>query len=224
MCRWSTKYQPRKLADVVGQPCVKVLQSFVLEPYPECFILEGGGGCGKSTAAASLSRDLGADPDDMLSGCITLAAADLTVDRARDLFTRIVRLRPMVGSRWHVVIIEELEFLSPQAERLLKDLLDPNKMPDYTVVLATSNGVGRMSGPFLQRFRTLAFSNGEDFAEACYEKLAAVWTAETGEHELPSGAQHWGWSQEGTIQEFSMRSCLDFAQRIAATRRVPVTA
>lgn len=58
--RLADRYRPTTLSDVVGQPPVRLLRAFAIEPYPACFLLEGGPGTGKTSAAYALANDLDA--------------------------------------------------------------------------------------------------------------------------------------------------------------------
>jgi len=54
--RLSSRYQPKTLDEICGQPAiVRRLKALVLEPYPCCVLLEGTGGTGKSATAKVLA-------------------------------------------------------------------------------------------------------------------------------------------------------------------------
>ena len=63
---------------------------------------------GKSAAAKALIHDLGICP---FSGLVEYSASNLTIDEVRRLFGQTFRLRPMAGSPWHVLLVEELELI-----------------------------------------------------------------------------------------------------------------
>jgi len=75
-------------------------------------------------------------------------------------------------------------------------------------VIATSNDASRLEKALRHRFRCYTFGAGGPFAEACVERLAAIWQRETGGLDLPCGWQSWGWDGD----EFSMRLALDLMQ------------
>lgn len=58
-------------------------------------------------------------------------------------------------------------------------------MPSRCVVVATSNGAGGLDKALLQRFDVFAFDSGKHFAQACQERLEAIWRAEAGDAPLP---------------------------------------
>lgn len=203
------RYRPDTLANIVGQYPVRLLKAFAREPYPCCFIIEGSPGTGKTASAYALANDLGC-PDDM-SGLTTVIASDLSVDVARELFDHTLHLRPLCGSGWKVLVIEELEFISPACQTFLKVVLE-TRMPKRLVVVATSNGAGKLSKALLQRFTLLQYNAGEVFATACRQRLREIWEIEFPGRPYPRSADKWGTDDDG---EFSMRSALDQLQSFA---------
>lgn len=205
----SELYRPSKLTEIIGQPPVRLLRAYAMEPYPACFLIESScPGVGKSSAAFALAHELGCH--DEFSGLHVVTASELTVDLARQIFGRDLHLRPMESTTgWHTLVIEELEFLSPQCVTFLKTSLEMN-MPRKCCVVATSNGSTKLNRALLQRFTLLSFSGGPCFASAVQERLACIWAAEFPAADLPLGFESWGWSEDRT--EFSMRSALDRLQ------------
>lgn len=202
----SEKYRPKCLSEIIGQPPILMLRKFAANPYPSCWLLESSApGVGKTATAYALANEIGCADD--MSGLYTVIASDLLIEPCRQLFERDLRLRPMFGNGWKVLVIEELELLTDKVQTYLKVALE-TRLPERTIVVATSNGAGRLSKALLQRFQILCYSGGEMFATAAQEHLASIWHAEFGDCPLPLGWQEWGWDDE----EFSLRRALDTMQ------------
>jgi hypothetical protein len=137
---------------------------------------------------------------------LVIPASELDIDRCRELFEVSLRLRPMEGQGWHVLVLEELDGVgSKQVERYLKVKLE-HGLPNKCIVVATSNGAGGINEALLQRFEILRYSAGETFALCARDRLAQVWAAESNNAPLPHGWEQWGWNWDKT--QFSMRLAL----------------
>ncbi len=191
------------LNDIVGQTeIIRLLKGFVTNPQPRCFLLIGFPGTGKTHTSQAMSADLGCF--DEFSGRWQIRCADFSVDTARETFGRTLRLR-FDNRGWNVLILEELEWISAQCQRFLKDALDPRtSMPKNLVVLATSNGVDGLDRALLQRFRQFTFDSGPRFAQACRQEILRRWRDSAGDAPLPHDWAKWG--QDG--EDFSMRLAL----------------
>ena len=158
---------------------------------------------GKSAAAKALIGDLGVCP---FSGLVEYSASNLTIDEVRRLFGQTFRLRPMAGSPWHVLLVEELELIvSRNVSAALKDELSEQHMPERLIVVATSNDASGLDEALLQRFDVFPFSAGPTFAEACQERLAWIWEQEAGPGvPMPLGMEQMGWRKDN----YSMRRAM----------------
>jgi len=202
--RLSHSYQPRTLDEVVGQPAiVRRLKRLVAAPQPCCLLFEGPGGVGKSAAAKALVRDLGVDP---FYGVNEYAGTDLLISTCRELFDHTLRLSPLAGARWNMLVIEELErAASDEVTNHLKKNLSEQHMPERLIVVATSNDASGLDEALLQRFEVFPFSAGPTFAEACQERLAWIWQQEAGPGiPMPLGMEQMGWRNGN----YSMRRAL----------------
>ncbi len=217
--RISQRYQPATLDEVVGQPAiVRKLKRLAAAPYPCCLLFEGRGGVGKSAAAKALIYDLGVCP---FSGLVEYSASNLSIDEVRRLFRQTFRLRPMTGSRWHVLLVEELELIvSKHVNAALKDELGEQHMPERLIVVATSNDASGLDEALLQRFDVFPFSAGPTFAEACQERLAWIWQREVGSDiPLPQDMDQLGWRQNNYSMRRAM-TALGAAIELHRTREV----
>lgn len=216
-------YRPRTLREIVGQPSVRYLRMLASHPRSTCLVLEGPPGCGKTAAGYALAHELGcfdADtwptenaPECALgnnTGLFTVIGSELSVDKARDLFMGSLRLRYGSSSGYRVLILEELERISPQCQVFLKTALE-TQLPQSAIVVATSNDMSGLSKALRQRFKRYEFSGGEEFSRCAAERIRRIWNAECPGLPLPEGFDGWGWDGEKD-QSYSLRLALDVAQ------------
>jgi DNA polymerase III delta prime subunit len=205
------RMRPRQLSEVVGQAAARALERFARAPYPECFLLIGPGGTGKTASAFALAAELGCvDSQGNMAewtGCFGISSSKLTIERATELFEVQLWRRPLYGNGWKVVVIEEFEsVVSDSVRKYLKTALDKEagNLPPKTVVVATSNKIVGMETWLLQRFEKLSYDSGPAFAQAAQERLGDLWASVFPALDLPGYWLHWGWEGE----HFSMRVAL----------------
>jgi replication-associated recombination protein RarA len=200
--------RPTCLAEIVGQPAiVRRLQRYVANPKPACFLFEGPQGTGKTSTAEAFAADLGCECQ--FTGLNILPASELTIDEARRLFERDLRLKPL-GGKYKVLVIEEMERLaSGQLLPFLKHHIQSDKphFPQHLTIIATANHTTAIDRALLDRFTILPFSGGPTFAQACGDVLGRLWEAET-DQPLPSYWLDWGAYQSDGLVLFSMRRAL----------------
>lgn len=206
--KWTEKYRPMVLSDIVGQPAVAFLKALAADPMSCNIMVEcSDGGVGKTSAALALAKEIGVTSE--IDGLLFQPCSELDVDRCREIFdSSMLRCRPMMGNGWRVVIFEEFDWISPQAQRYLKVALE-TKLPSRCIVVATTNDSSKLDAALLQRFQTLRFRSDSVFAAACRQRLAQIWMAETGQKSLPEQIAQWGESKDG---KYSFRTALTQAQ------------
>jgi replication factor C small subunit len=208
----SERHSPQRLTEIVGQP-TQMLRSFCRQPYPACWLFLGPPGVGKSATAYALANELGCT--DEFSGLHTVTACDLSIDVTRELFQSTLRLRPMEGNGWHVLILEELDLLHEKVANYLKVALE-RQLPAKCVVVATSNSVEKLQEALVERFTVVAYSGGSNLASAVMPRLQSIWREEYGDAPMPAGWERKGWDGE----RFSVRRALDGLQRSALAAMV----
>jgi replication-associated recombination protein RarA len=218
--RWYEKYRPSKMADILGQPVTRALETFAIEPYPSILILEGASGTGK-TCAAMILADMLADKGWFGKSVHELNGAELDVDTARRYFdSNTSPFRFCVSNnKHHVLAIEELEWMSPQCQRYLKDTIEKAQRRWRVIVIATSNNSSKLEYALRSRFKSFCFSSGPTFADAINAWLPTVWELEMGpDVEMPYSWESFGWNGK----EFSARQALDILETYALQNRAEV--
>lgn len=193
------KYRPKNLSGMVGQPCLWALRKLAADPFSCCLMFEGPPGTGKTAAALALAAELGCEEE--WSGLTVVPSVDLTIERCRELFERTLRLIPMMGSGWRVLVIEELEACSSAAvQRYLKVALDTG-LPPKAMVIATSNNTKPLDEALVQRFDQFLFQSDASFMHAAGDRLREIWRLET-QKPCPVTVTEWGWDATGKWWSF----------------------
>lgn len=204
--RLSESHRPRSLSEIVGQPALsRLLGDLARKPRSTCVMLEGPPGCGKTSSAIALANDLGCTDEFM--GRWKLNASDLLIDKVKEVWKHL-RYISWAHSGFKVLIIEELEYVNPTVAAWLKEGLETN-LPPSTIVIATSNGAGKLPKALLQRFDCVYLNAGPVFAKACQDRICQVWEQESGGAPVPPEWTAWGWRDNDGEREFSMRVALD---------------
>ena len=203
--RLAEKYKPRSLSEVVGQGAVKYLKDLAANPRPCCVCLLGDTGTGKSASADCFLQEIGCYQESGWNSAYIEAGPDFDISTARHYFGPETPFRYVAAGGWHVLLIEELEWLHPTVQTFCKDALQREVHRRKLIVLATSNDLGQIKKPLRHRFKVWPFLSTNEFAIACNERLAEIWHIEAPEEPLPENYRRFGWD-EGT---FSMRLALD---------------
>ncbi len=191
-----------------------VLRAFVKQPYSTPFVFDGGTGVGKTSAAIALAAELGCDVGEgEFGGVYQIASGEQTADAVRDV-ARWMGAIPFGGSGWKVVVLNEADRMHPQAEAVWLDVLE--RLPARTVVVFTTNSIGRMSQRFLDRCERVYFvSQAVALEPEARGFIERVWRRETGEEIDPAMAA-WILEQSVVEGEVSFRRILQNIKRALA--------
>jgi replication factor C small subunit len=119
---WTEKYRPTKLADIVGQDAIiERLEAYVKARSLPHLLFAGPAGCGKTTAALALARELFGDISHDL---IELNASDERgIDIVRTKIRDFARTRPISGD-FKIIFLDEADALTPEAQQALRRTME----------------------------------------------------------------------------------------------------
>jgi DNA polymerase III gamma/tau subunit len=174
----SEKYRPHTFADFVGlEKPKKVLAKFADAPFPNAaFLFVGPSGTGKTTMALALCEAIRGELHHIPSQSCNVA----TVEEV----TRQCHYVPRHNSL-HVVLADEADVMTPQAQLSFLSKLDGTAFPPQTVFIFTANDTERLQSRFLSRCMVLQFSS-HGMATDAASMLERIWKAEAGDAPAPN--------------------------------------
>src|SRR5205823_1550417 len=139
---------------------VASLQRFVAAPYPCAMLFSGDSGIGKTSAAYALAHDLGcAVGEAELGGVFEIPSGSQTAESVRKILD-VLRYRPLCGSGWRVLMVNECDRMALPVETIWLDALE--HLPPSTVGIVTTNEPARLSQRFRDRCEEYAFQGGSE--------------------------------------------------------------
>lgn len=187
------KYQPLTIESFIGLDKAKaILNTLLSEPGSKAILLYGESGIGKTAMGQAIARKLGAE---VRNGTfIHVPARKCNLDAVSEVVARTA-YPPLYGV-WYVVLVDEIDTMTPAAQDAWLSVLDATEMPARTVFVFTcnegpkSNGYipENLSARFLSRLLKVPFSNYGLNGEGS-RFLARVWDAENGGAEPPDFAR-----------------------------------
>jgi replication-associated recombination protein RarA len=164
------KYRPRKIGDFVGlEKPKKILSKLAASPFPSAWLLVGPSGTGKTTIALALAEAIPAELHHITSQNCTLE----NVERVR----RTCQYMPLAGHKFHLILVDEADRMSPAAQVSFLSKLDATDFPPNTIFVFTCNSTDGLEKRFLSRCRVLEFSSYGLAAEVG-QLLATIWDSE----------------------------------------------
>lgn len=165
------KYQPQTVDDFVGlDKAKKIVRNLAANPRPSAWLFIGPSGTGKTTMGLALARMIPAEVHHIPSQECNLE----NIERVR----RICQYVPMQGYKFHLVLVDEADQMSPAAQVSLLSKLDATNFPPNTIFIFTCNASDRLEPRFLSRLHTVEFSS-YGISSQVSELLQRVWHGET---------------------------------------------
>jgi DNA polymerase III delta prime subunit len=145
-------YRPRKVSDFIGleKPKAK-MTALIAKPRASAWLFVGGSGLGKTTLAMATCNELEAELHHIPSQKCTVEAVETIRRKCKYL--------PMLGKRFHFVLIDEADSMSGAAQDALLSLMDSTDRPTDTIFIFTCNDDSTLKVPFKSRCFRVEFSS-----------------------------------------------------------------
>jgi replication factor C subunit 2/4 len=180
------KYQPKAVAEFVGlEKPNKILAKFAEAPYTSAWLFVGPSGTGKTSMAMAICNAIAGELHHIPSQSCDLATVKATTDRCH-YYPRI--LETGQPGRFHVVLVDEADRMTPAAQLAFLSKLDGTAFPPHTIFVFTCNSVESLESRFLSRCRRVDFSS-YGLSDGIAGLLQRVWDAETASQDKPNFAR-----------------------------------
>ena len=146
--------------------------SLIAKPRASAWLFVGGSGLGKTTLAMATCNELEAELHHIPSQKCTVESIETVRRKCQYL--------PMLGKRFHFILIDEADSMSKAAQDALLSLLDSTNRPADTIFVFTCNDDSRLESRFVSRCFRVEFSS-YGVAKDATELLSRVWRNEAPE-------------------------------------------
>jgi len=168
----SEKYRPRAIAEFAGlEKPKKICSKLAANPFDSAWIFYGPSGTGKTTLAMALAMAIPAEIHHIPSQDCNLEK----IERVR----RTCQYVPMEGCKYHLVLVDEADQMTPAAQLALLSKLDSTDAAPFTIWIFTCNDTTRLQDRFMSRCRMIEFSS-YGISKEVTALLEKIWIAETG--------------------------------------------
>jgi replication-associated recombination protein RarA len=146
----SEKHRPRRVADFIGlaKP-KKVAAAFVERPFASAWLFLGPSGTGKTSMALAIAESIPAELHHIPSQNCDLETVQRMVSMCRYV--------PMSGYRFHLILVDEADKMSPAAQLDFLSKMDATAAPEATIIIFTANDTRLLEQRFLSRCHLLEF-------------------------------------------------------------------
>jgi len=174
----TTAYCPQKIAEFCGLAKQKAILSGLLRnPRPSGLVFEGGPGTGKTSMAYAFANELGSEIHHVPS-------QDCKLETLQQVVAMCHRVpwdfRTGETKQWHVVIVDEGDLMSPQAQNYLLSKLDGTEKCPKTVWIFTCNSIERFEDRFLSRCIRVPKFNTYGASGDVRNLLSRIWRERAG--------------------------------------------
>lgn len=171
---WFEKHRPRNIDEVVFESAEdeRKIKSFIEQGYIQGNIISyGPGGVGKTTINKILLHSIVKSKDDYF----VLKKSVASIEELKSWL-----INSSIASKQRIVICEEFDQLSPQAQTALKDGLMEKYMPKVAFIVTTNN-IHSLDPALLQRFNEkLNFTTFN--VDGCYFRMKHILELENIKH------------------------------------------
>ena len=177
----SEKYRPRSIDAFVGLDKIKqIMRKLAANPFPSAWLFVGPSGTGKTSMGLALAESMPAELHHVPSQECNVE----NIDRVR----KTCQYVPMAGCKFHLVLVDEADQMSPAAQISLLSKLDSTNFPPNTIFIFTCNDTGRLEPRFLSRCHVLEFSS-YGISAGCVQLLEYIWVKESASNSRPNFAR-----------------------------------
>ncbi len=206
---WTEKYRPARLDQIVGQEeIIARLKSFLTRGLPH-MLFAGPPGCGKTTAALAIARELyGAN---WHSNYLELNASDERgIDVVRTKIKDFARTRP-IAADYKLICLDEADSLTSEAQHALRRTME--RYSETTRFILIANYSGRIIEPVQSRCAVFRFRPlTEEQSGLFLQRIAAEEKLQLEGSVIPAVLH---------LSEGDMRRAINILQAAAAAR--PIT-
>ena len=169
------KYRPLKIDDFAGLEKPKaIMRKLAAKPFESAWLFVGPSGTGKTTMGLALADAIPAELHHIPSQNCTLAEIETV--------RRTCQYVPMAGKKFHLILVDEADRMSPAAQISLLSKLDATNFPPNTIFVFTCNSTDGLEPRFLSRTHTIEFSS-YGLSKELVPMLETIWDKEfTGDH------------------------------------------
>jgi Cdc6-like AAA superfamily ATPase len=171
-------YKPQSIAEFVGlEKQKKILSNLAANPRQCALLFQGAPGTGKTSMAFAFAESIQGEVHHIGSQEATIETVKSTVQTCNYV--------PMAGRKFHVIIMDEADRMSPAVQLYLLSKLDGSEPVPCTIWILTCNAVDTFQDRFLSRLLQLPKFNGYGSGDGIRTLLGRIWSERAGAAPLP---------------------------------------